>query len=708
MQRTKVLSLPIFDNPKEDLFKIDYFNTGFRNIENIIGQVISSEGKVSVDLTNQEVVDARGDFQNLRQRLEFINSVLSNIGKDITSFGITGDGTDETEKIQEVLDGNSGVIIFPKGKTFIAKNLVIKNPNTTLLLIGNLKCCSVKSDCDNTHIIGNGGDLVGLLKYVTTTKETAKGSKEVNVPVGHGFNVGDYVQCSYGIGGDGSNPIKITNVTDTSILLETETFGDIPIGARIANYQWSGLIMFSGNNSSVENLFLKYSQGYAISIGSQTKHAKNFIMKNVIIDKNGLDLVSLCNADAKFYNCSFLENIDCAKQGIVFHGECSLKLFECLFNRHNCDMDFTINGGSENLTVEANNCKFIGSGNIHPAPYNSNSFICFDIEGLENDVIKNITFNSCSFEGYSQGVIGCGIGNKKSFSVEKIHFIDCTLNNCVIGNYEKINIKNFYFDRCEINNLTRQYADEDYLIGNNTENFSIIFNNCTILNDRTYKQLSNCYFYNCKFIECDRIYFTKSTKMFSPVLINSKIISYPFWDNVTYGGVLNDLLIQYDKFTDKDDITSFIALNGINRVLDFKFINGTLKGKIYCDNYKVYYKLYILTVGNKPCNLIGDDWKIPFGSLVENVTSATISDRFKTVTKSNCMKLSSAIEKDATQITVNSTENNNSIGDYVNILLDDNTVFTTKISSISDSTITLEDAVPSSAKKDSNVCVYLY
>lgn len=81
MQRTEILSLPIFDNPKEDLFKIEYFNTGFNNIEKIIGQVVSAEGKVSIDFFNQ---DCKPDFIDNDYAWDKLLRVKTSAGNNIT------------------------------------------------------------------------------------------------------------------------------------------------------------------------------------------------------------------------------------------------------------------------------------------------------------------------------------------------------------------------------------------------------------------------------------------------------------------------------------------------------------------------------------------------------------------------------------------------------------------------------------------------
>ena len=159
MQRTEVLSLPIFDNPKEDLFKIDYFNTGFRNIENIIGQVISSEGKVSVDLTNQEVADARGDFTNLRQRLEnsdlqseknvqYVNAVAYGKSKNITT----------NDAINELVQSNKPCYV-PNEEIEITTSIVIDKNNYNFKCDGTLKLinenANILIDCMYSNIFIN-------------------------------------------------------------------------------------------------------------------------------------------------------------------------------------------------------------------------------------------------------------------------------------------------------------------------------------------------------------------------------------------------------------------------------------------------------------------------------------------------------------------------------------------------------------------------
>lgn len=68
MIKTELLELPIYDTPDTDVFDLQDWNIANMNIENAIKDIVGGEGTVNV--VNQEVVDARKGKETLLEKID--------------------------------------------------------------------------------------------------------------------------------------------------------------------------------------------------------------------------------------------------------------------------------------------------------------------------------------------------------------------------------------------------------------------------------------------------------------------------------------------------------------------------------------------------------------------------------------------------------------------------------------------------------------
>jgi hypothetical protein len=109
-----------------------------------------------------EVVDSRGGFPVLRDRLDDLSSSLAQIATNVKSFGAKGDGvTNDTAAVQSALNycaDNGNVLFFPKGDYLINSSLVLK-ANKTYKIVGSNNGVNAFSDKNSCKLLSNALNL---------------------------------------------------------------------------------------------------------------------------------------------------------------------------------------------------------------------------------------------------------------------------------------------------------------------------------------------------------------------------------------------------------------------------------------------------------------------------------------------------------------------------------------------------------------------
>ena len=185
MERTQMLGLPIY--APEDIFDLTEVNKAHKNIEiayqamegiqntNANAEVIGARKgepnlKTKIDKmddaidantnTTAEVIDARGGATTLGEKIRDISSSLDEITYNACTLGLKCDGTDETQKLQEIIN-NYNKVLVPRDIKF--STLEIKKDYQ-----------EIKFDGKITIVAGGYGLKYGGSKNVINTKVNVK------------------------------------------------------------------------------------------------------------------------------------------------------------------------------------------------------------------------------------------------------------------------------------------------------------------------------------------------------------------------------------------------------------------------------------------------------------------------------------------------------------------------------------------------------
>ena len=141
MKNTKNLGLPIYDNPKSDLFKISDVNSAhtiidetYETMKNAKDHIVEIDKNIPIKNADAEIVDARRGKSTLGEKIREIDSSLATTMKvfNVKEFGgAIGDGeTDDYEAIQNCINEATkvnGTVFIPSGKYYISQTLRTKH-----------------------------------------------------------------------------------------------------------------------------------------------------------------------------------------------------------------------------------------------------------------------------------------------------------------------------------------------------------------------------------------------------------------------------------------------------------------------------------------------------------------------------------------------------------------------------------------------------
>jgi hypothetical protein len=255
---------------------------------------------------------------------------------------------------------------------------------------------------------------------------------------------------------------------------------------------------------------------------------------------------------------------------------------------------------------------------------------------------------------------------------------------------------------CEIDEQNTFTSASEFV--GNTNTCIVQFYRNVINNDQTNTIFTNCYFEENQFNNNQKFNFDHTTTGYRNTFYNTPISAYPMGEDNPQMRLF-DSIIEYDNFlsTPKGNIVNI----GYGETFPFRFKRGTLKGH-FVNTGSVDYVLEVTmpSAGLKK-GLYRDDTFIPVNSLIHVLNGATPTDRFKVVNKASGTVLSNTVISGSNSATLNGIYGM-AVGDYVNILMDDQRVHTSVITAINGNTISFADAIPHQASANNNVATFLF
>ena len=144
---------------KSKLNNLSYGEPAFISDENEL--YIGTESGIEKLTSNKEVKELSSQLTQNENVLSTVNNALKNISYDVTMLGVKGDGTDETEIIQNIIDSmpEGCTLLFPANYTFrfssinITKCININATGSTLIHTVSTDNF-IKVNADNVSIVG--------------------------------------------------------------------------------------------------------------------------------------------------------------------------------------------------------------------------------------------------------------------------------------------------------------------------------------------------------------------------------------------------------------------------------------------------------------------------------------------------------------------------------------------------------------------------
>lgn len=608
------------------------------------------------------------------------------------------------ERFKRAIDmvKHGGTVLITENITI--DNMLIPYDNVVIKLVkGNLCLEGLTFSGNNSGIIGEGGHVKGKLKVAKLSQNAEQGTNVLTFE-NHSFEVGDNLYSSYGLHTGVTNeqkPVPITEIMGNSVLTESPTKGLLPKGAMIGTYSWARLLKSSGENNFFINFNIDYARGYAIEAVNGSVRIEEIRMNN-----NGLDLTRIAdNVKAKFKRCYFGTIFDPAKQAISLTNNADLTIQECVFNRDNSDVEIYVFEYSERIKLKIKDSIFIATKtNTHPAPYNKNSFAVINMRGSNNTHFEKIEFIGCKFVDYAQGVITEPIGATVSMNVDSIYIENCDYIKTQIGTLLLTSVKNYTIKNCYFDS-ENELPEQTTLIQNNKESeikiTDTVFKNLYQTVTLNYGVLTRCVFEHVNLVNI-----RKNIKGYDNTFINSPVRAYPNWEATSHLSLYGTKIGSDEPRLTGNADTFHTIFNIIQkRPVHFELLNGSLKAVAYKTDSNVKYFVQLESWDGTISGLKGDDWMVPNHSTFTQYNQFDGNKKYRTVTKSVASVTSGTHESGSTSILLSGTWNF-ATGDYVNILLDNNDVHTTKITNVSGNTITIANAIPSNTSDGARVCAF--
>jgi uncharacterized protein YjbI with pentapeptide repeats len=627
--------------------------------------------------------------------------------ENVQGHGAVGDGVhDDSTAFQAAVaqvPSAGGAVYVPPGTYWVPNLPTITRSHLALLVAGATirTTGTLKLVGDHNVVDLGGGTLDGALAYTAVAVQAPIGATSITVADGTVFRVGDQIQSSYGLGGDGSNPITITAITGNVLTVATPTFGILPIGARVGTWLFNALVSVEGDNNVLRNGLLRRVRGIAVDVRSGSE---GVLVEGIRVSETGLQHLQVVNAiGVVVRRSSFGPILDAAKQSVGVSGaRAELVMADCVFAPQNYDAVVVLGGAASPATDEAevvlDRCRIDALGGAVPAPYNLNGAVVYQAGGMarrltiRDSVVSNYRFGVATDVNTAVGatakrvvLAGCdfSVGNAPwSFyaathaPTEVLVARDCRFNSTVAdfwstgGTFEGCT-----FDRCAFDAAS---------------SFSGRMTDCTFLTCTGVRFTAAAYLDGCSFSSTTIGTFPLSgaDKLLGELHLGECLFTHADFPSGTLSNVVT---AQADH-----------AMNGHLReatsTLPVVFYVNHAGTTLYLVDCDTFYQVY-------PTQLRNADWKIPVNSRFRQMN--TTPSRYY-VNKSNSTTLNGAVAAAAGTITVASATGMAS-GDVLNVLCDDGRVHTTTINGApAGAVLTLTDAMPFAAASGKGVCAYTY
>jgi hypothetical protein len=537
------------------------------------------------------------------------------------------------------------------------------------------------------------GTVKGILKVAKLTRDTLQGSNILTFENGHNFQVGDQIYSSYGLyhyNGD-YNPVTVTQVNGNTVTVSDNATALLPTYSYVGTFQWLSLVKSIGKNNFIKGIEVTNSQGYGIELITNSARVEDVTINNV-----GFDVTRIADGvTAYLKNVTFGYSYEPAKQGVSTTNFADITLEECTFNRFTSDPEFYIFNSVNGTKIKCINCEFIGTqGSLsHQAPFNNKPTSVVSLSCNGGSVVDSIELIGCTFTDYSQGVVVRPpiIDYASNITVNKILVKECNYIRVHFGPVAYVVSPNYRIEDCFMD-CQNVFNGDSQLVGTTSNCIVQLYRN-NINNDGSGTILSYVYLEDNEFHNNAQYKFDQTSSGIRNYFDNTPISAFPMnEDNPQMR--LYDTVIQYPNFS---AVSAGSIVNiGYGQVFPFKLKNGTLKG-YFVNNGTVSYILEMtMPAGTLKKGLYGDDYWLPYGSLVTILNGSSPTDRFKMVIKATHTSLVYGVSKGATNVALNNVDGY-VVGDFINIMMNDNRIHTSTITNVNGTTITFSDALPNDA-----------
>jgi len=609
---------------------------------------------------------------------------------NIKWFGAKGDGIiDNTTIINKALSIDNLLIEFSDGD-FKCNLVTLSGDNITI----NLENCTISANQfsitgSNCIINANNNKIKHILRYAKVVTLSPAGATSMTLD-SMPFQIGDGVSNSYGMGGDGSNPITITNIIGNTIYYNTPNFLDVPVNSYTGNFSFSATfrVEAGAKNIKVRNLEINRSTGYAFLIGQEA----DVEFDGLTTTETGLDVAIMRDGSkCRMLNSHLGRIIDAAKQGISADGNIDFYGLNTTFARDNSDVEFYLFAGQTGGTkIVCDNCIFDGRATgYHPAPYNLPSFACVSFAQSDNTQLYDlIDFNNCTFYDYTQGIINQPSGFTWTGTVDTVRLTNSETIGCTLYAAQYIKPNTFISTNNTHTSPDLTVASEFVLLSNTGRN--IITDN-TWINDKSNKGFANASLINNKFINSAVVNINEFCTVDGMHLENTQLVYYPFFEE-NHRGRVHNLTIKHDQFLSLP-LTSIVNLRpSSGAYLKFRNLNGTLDAVMFTQTFNQGFIFPSIKHIALNVSLYGDDVIIPAGSVFEDISVNSSTGRKLYVDKSVTGTTNVASASGSTSVTI-SDASGAFIGARLAIQLVSKRVFFTRVNAVTGNTLTI-NALP--------------
>lgn len=272
--------------------------------------------------SSAEVVDARGGYPVLGDRLNATDAQLADFAINVKSYGAVGDGvTDDTDAINAAIQAAANAVLyFPPGTYSISGSLVVDKIITITGAAPELTIISTSSPVDDVFVVTQWKSRIKNLSITSSVTRTS----------GYGINHGSGSSFS-AINVGMSNMYNGLNLSGT---LDVANF------ITIRDFANNGIEISGGTDQKLLNIVMDNTVAPAGS-GILIKKTGALFLDNCDIIRSNIDMQIAPGANQSVFavyatNCYF----DTATHGLLIGGSSPVervKFINCWFSSHSAD-----------------------------------------------------------------------------------------------------------------------------------------------------------------------------------------------------------------------------------------------------------------------------------------------------------------------------------------------------------------------------------